>query len=555
MKTGGGWLPWHVAMPLVAAFGLLIEASALASVNLPLHHWAYEAIERLTALGIIDRAMVIHKPYSRKLAAKYVAQAIERIRSDQVPTDGQQAVAEPLLERLMRELEPELVDLGVKVSTQARQQGAIRYGVRTQLEADAFSVGRGSVRFRENRGGEYYANGEQVQTDIRGWVELTDALALTVQPKFISNQHVLGIGANDNSKNFYMREFNAKFSSFNLALEVGRGTLWWGPGYHGSLLLTDHSFPLDMIKLGSDEPFRLPSFLEGLGEWKVNTFLAQLERDRDFPRANVFGLRISYLPTSRLELGFTRLTQFGGRGSGQSFPKTVFDTYVSPAHAPGVEVNEQVMVDGRLRIPQVPFLVPFPGGMQLYGELGGEDHWFEGGQFRVYPLAPAFLVGIYVPQVFKDGTMELRVEYADTVFAAYHSGTGTHPGLWYNNATYVSGMRHRGFPLGHHMGTDAKDFFVRTTRYLTDDIQLGINFNRQRRNLLSYGGPSPEKKTEIALDLTWWLTSRTQLTIGHTYQRIENPGQITSIDPFVETFESGVTSTNHFLWTNLSVEF
>jgi hypothetical protein len=509
--------------------------------------------------------MVIAKPYSRKQAAKYVARAIQRIRTDQVPQDGQEAVAEPLLARLIEFLRPELMDLDVirqpnkptspdTLSTQQthRATDAIRYGVRAQFEADAFSVGHGSVRFRENRGGEYYANGEQVQTDVRGWLELTDALALTVQPKFISNQHVLGIGANDNSKNVYMREFNAKFSAFNVALEVGRGTLWWGPGYHGSLLLTDHPFPLDMIKLGSDEPFRLPSFLKGLGEWKVNSFLAQLERDRDFPRANVFGLRISYLPTSWLELGFSRLTQFDGRGSGQSFPKTVFDAYFNPAHTPGVEVNEQVMVDARLRIPQVPYLVPFPGGMQLYGELAGEDHWFHKGQFRVYPLAPAFLVGTYVPQVFSESTMDLRIEYADTEIAAFNSGPGTNRGLWYNNGTYVSGMRYRGFPLGHHMGTDAKDFFVRTTRYLTDDLQLGVNFDLQRRDLL---GPAPEKKTETAFDLTWWISNQIQFTLAYTYQKIKNPGQITSINPFVETFESGVTSTNHFLWTNLVVEF
>jgi len=210
------------------------------------------------------------------------------------------------------------------------------------------------------------------------------------------------------------------------------------------------------------------------------------------------------------------------------------------------------MLDVRLMVPQVPYLVPFPAGMQFYGELAGEDHWIHKGQFRVTPLAPAFLVGAYVPQVFKQSTMDLRVEYADTVLAAHNSGPGLNPRLWYNNFSYRSGMRHRGFPLGHHMGADAKDFFVRTTRYLTDDIQLGVNFNLQRRDLL---GPYPERKTETALDLNWWLSSQMQLTLGYTYQRIQNPGQITSINPFVETFASSVTSTNHFLWTNLAVEF
>src|SRR5881296_2132270 len=162
-------------MALVAGLGLMAGEVALASVNLPLHHWSYEAIERLTALGIIDRAMVVPKPYSRKQAAKYVARAIERIRSDQVPADGREVLAEPLIERLMQFLQPELVELGVmrlRVTSNERrvkipegrderdtqetrhatdattqQTGeTIRAGARLQVEGDAFSVGHGSVR-------------------------------------------------------------------------------------------------------------------------------------------------------------------------------------------------------------------------------------------------------------------------------------------------------------------------------------------------------------------------------------------------------------------------
>src|SRR5207249_3647217 len=341
---------------------------ALASVNLPLHHWSYEAIERLTALGIIDRAMVVPKPYSRKQAAKYVARAIERIRSDQVPADGREVLAEPLIERLMQFLQPELVELGAisvrrealgvrgkglgenhetleekgetqstpdsrnTLPTQQTQHAidAIRVGARLQVEGDAFSVGHGSVRLRENRMGQFYANGEQVQSDLRGWLELGNVLALTVDPKFISNAHALGIGAVENNRNVYLQEFNAKLTLFNIAFQIGRSTNWWGPGYRGSLLLTDHAFPLDMVQLGSDEPFQLPWILRSLGQWRVNTFLTQLERDRDFPRAKVFGLRLSYLPTTWLELGANRLTQFDGRGRNQAFPKTVLDVYAKP---------------------------------------------------------------------------------------------------------------------------------------------------------------------------------------------------------------------------------
>src|SRR5207249_9837564 len=108
-----GWRVRCRLLALMAVLGIMTSSTAVASVNLPLHHWSYEAIERLTAVGIIDRAMVVSKPYSRKQAAKYVARAIERIQSDQVPADGREALAEPLIERLMQFLQPELVELGV----------------------------------------------------------------------------------------------------------------------------------------------------------------------------------------------------------------------------------------------------------------------------------------------------------------------------------------------------------------------------------------------------------------------------------------------------------
>lgn len=530
------------------ALWLLLGGIAQASSNLPLHHWGYDAIERLIDLRVIDRALIGAKPYSRMQAAQYVARAIERVRADEVALDGREAIAEPLLERLLTEFRPELIRLGIVRARPGDKVGTLRAGARVTSEFDASSIGGGqTVRFRENRGGEYYVNGVQNQTDVRGWVELSDWAALMVQPKFISNRHLLGIGATNNADNFYLREFSLKLSYANVALEVGRGTQWWGPGYHGSLLLTDHAFPMDMIKLGTERPFQLPGFLSGLGDWKVNAFLAQLDRNRDFSRARVFGLRISYLPASWLEFGLTRLTQFGGRGRDQSFPETIVDTYIHPSNQNAdKDVNEQAMADVRLRIPSVPYLVPFPAGLQLYGEIGTEDKWSQ----LPLPSRAALLGGIYIPQVFEGDTMDLRIEYADTDY-----GRRRHPELrqvWYNNSPYTSGMRYRGFPLGHHMGTDGIDFFVRTTRFLTDKVQLGTNFNLQERDR---GQPVHEKKREAAIDLTWWYSKDIQVMGGYTYQRLTNPGQVAAITPFAETFAAGVTAKNHLLWTAVAVQF
>jgi hypothetical protein len=542
-----------VAIVLAACLVLVPVGVAVASVNIPLHHWSYEAIERLTALGIIDRAMVVAKPYSRKQAAKYVARAVERIRADEIRPDGREALAEPLLERLMKEFRPELTDLGTIARKRTEPSSTFRYGARLQTEVDYFSIGGGqTVRFRENRDGEYYANGVQNQTDVRGWLEVGDWAALMVQPKFISNLNALSHGPTEgpftslNDQYVYLREASLKLTFWNVALEAGRGTQWWGPGYHGSLLLTDHAFPLDMIKLGSDEAFRLPWVFRDLGEWKVNTFLAQLAGDQTFSHENIFGLRISYLPTAWLELGLTRLTQFGGQGSGTSFPSTLVDCYKNPPNQLGVaNCNEQAMVDFRARVPRVPYLIPFPAGMQFYGELGSEDKW---NQIPI-PSRAAYLAGLYIPQLFEGDTMDLRIEYADTDYTRRKTGF---TGVWYNNGFYTNGMRQYGFPLGHSMGTDGVDFFIRTTRFLTEDLQLGSNLDYQER---ARGLPVHERKHEAAVDLTWWLSRQTQISFAYTYQRINNPGQIVADTPFVEVFASGVTATNHLFMTALAMTF
>ena len=545
----------RISLLLLAIGGGLLAAKPVqASVNLPLHHWAYDAIERLTVLGIIDQALLTPKPYSRKEAARLIARAIERIRDDKIGEDGRQAIAEPLLNRLMVEFRAELISVGTLKKRASESNGLIRYGARVQSEVDGFFVGDGqTVRFRENRGGEYYANGLQNQTDVRGWLEVGDWAALMVQPKFISNLDALSHGptvgplSSLNDQYVYLREASLKLTFWNIALEVGRGTQWWGTGYHGSLLLTDHAFPLDMIKLGSDEAFRLPWGLQALGQFKINSFLAQLEENRDFKRARLFGLRVSYLPASWLEIGATRLTQFGGEGRNQSFPGTVVDCYKNPPNQGGQQdCNEQSMVDVRAKIPRVPFLIPFPAGLQIYGELASEDKWS-----KPIPSRAAYLAGIYVPQLFEGDTMDLRIEFADTDYT--RRKTGDHlTGTWYNNGNYVSGMRKFGFPLGHHMGTDGIDLFIRTTRYLTDNLQLGNNLNFQER---ARGQLVHERKHEAAVDLTWWVNARTQVTLAYAYQRIKSPGQISSVTPFVETFAPGVTATNHLAWMAFAKDF
>src|SRR5262245_47980590 len=143
MERSYSFLKTFFLVLIVLVIGL--DGSAQASINLPLHHWAYEAIERLNTLGIIDQAMVVTKPYSRKQGAKYVARAIKRIRSDEIRADGREALAEPLLERLMAEFRPELMDLGAVARKRSGTSQTVRYGARLHTEVDADSADGGQT--------------------------------------------------------------------------------------------------------------------------------------------------------------------------------------------------------------------------------------------------------------------------------------------------------------------------------------------------------------------------------------------------------------------------
>ena len=66
-------------------------------------------------------------------------------------------------------------------------------------------------------------------------------------------------------------------------IEAGKDSMWWGPGYHGSILMSNNAEPFKMLKLSTPSPVSLPWIFKALGPFKVVWFLTQLEDDRPVP--------------------------------------------------------------------------------------------------------------------------------------------------------------------------------------------------------------------------------------------------------------------------------
>lgn len=102
----------------------------------------------------------------------------------------------------------------------------------------------------------------------------------------------------------------------NWLIHGGAQDRWWGPGWEGSLILTDNARPVPGVGFDrvAAESFEAP-VLRWFGPWSLSSFLGELDGARnDAPHANLFGMRLAFRPYPGLEIGLSRTAQWGGEG-------------------------------------------------------------------------------------------------------------------------------------------------------------------------------------------------------------------------------------------------
>jgi len=140
---------------------------------------------------------------------------------------------------------------------------------------------------------------------------------------------------------------------------VGRDSLWWGPGLHGSLILANNTPPLDQVRIGAAEPFILPWIGQWVGPTKLLFFLAQIEHYPQDPHTKLAGMRATIAPFSFLELGISRTLQFDGdnrpRLDLEGYPRDIFFPAAGDdrIRQPQFRNNNLFAIDGDLRLRNV----------------------------------------------------------------------------------------------------------------------------------------------------------------------------------------------------------
>jgi hypothetical protein len=151
----------------------------------------------------------------------------------------------------------------------------------------------------------------------------------------------------------------------NWWVTLGEQQRWWGPGWDGSLILSNNARPMPSISLdrASSMPFK-SKWLSWIGPWRLTTFIGLEEyQNAKFPHPLLWGFRGSIRPLRDLEVSLSRTAQWCRVGvcSLHDFSRVVLGrdnngTNVSASEEPG---NQELAWDFRWRLGSWPLAFYF----------------------------------------------------------------------------------------------------------------------------------------------------------------------------------------------------
>jgi hypothetical protein len=225
---------------------------------------------------------------------------------------------------------------------------------------------------------------------------------------------------------------------------------WWGPGWDGSLILSNNARPIPAITFGRNQTRAFESrWLSWIGPWDLDVIWGQLEKDRFVPNARFFGMRMNFRPIRGLEIGVSRSAQWCGQGRPCGFDTfldlllgrdNVGDAGTTPENEPG---NQMAGFDARWTN------LWFGSPVSLYGQMIGED---EAGGFPSRYLAQFGIEGSGITrgQISYRWFAEIAGTSCDVVKREVLYNCA------YRNSIYRSGYTYNKRIVGHGLDNDAR---------------------------------------------------------------------------------------------------
>jgi hypothetical protein len=308
----------------------------------------------------------------------------------------------------------------------------------------------------------------------------------------------------------------------NWSLSLDQLDRWWGPGWDGSLILSNNARPVPALTAQRRVPKPFENrLLNWLGPWNATTFMGRMEDERTaYPHPWLFGARVDFTPTIApgLEVGLSRTIQWGGKGRPNGLDTFVDallgqDNFnpgtVGAATEPG---NQLAGIDFRYALPRKTPLA-------IYGQWIGED------EDKFLPNALMSLYGAEVWGHVEGGSWRVYMEYVDTGTRWWTDETRTR-NISYDHKLYLDGYRYRGRSVGHSADADS-ELLTLGLLYLSDagrGCGLVIRNGELNRDGAGKSSVAFGKAVDLlSIDLfTRWDTKLGQITLGAGWEDLES---------------------------------
>lgn len=235
----------------------------------------------------------------------------------------------------------------------------------------------------------------------------------------------------------------------NWAFSAGNQDRWWGPGWQGSLILSNNARPIPSISVQrvNTEAFESP-WLSWIGPWQLTTVFGQFESDRHIPNALFFAMRANFRPTKGLEIGLSRAAQWGGKGRPKDL-KTFGRLFFGNDNR-----SDNLTVD---KEPGNQL-----GGIDLrytrfwnQTAISGYTQWIGEDEAGGLPSKYSALFGLETSWGDSyNNQHRLAIEHSNTT-AAFNTGD-PEPNVTYRHSIYRTGYNYYGRTLGHSAGNDSR---------------------------------------------------------------------------------------------------
>ncbi len=301
--------------------------------------------------------------------------------------------------------------------------------------------------------------------------------------------------------------------------QIGRDEIKWGPGYSGSLILSNQTQPLDMISYSGN--FDLEQLIGNWGNLHFSKLFSLLDENR-----LLLGQRFEYSPDTPWRIGLSE-TSIAVRDCGIlyfnpiPFPLSNYLTQQIYSNFPDISekennINYNIGLDLQYQ---------FNNGAKIYGEVMFDDFIFYQ-QVNPYPGRYGFSIGSHIPDIMDNAKTDLIIEYTRINNYVYH------PREEWQNYLY------QGNYLGHPLGPDADQLVVGICHELNEDTLLQLNYINERHGEGQQGISLPsdpdiaqeniflsgtvQKTNEFLANLEYNISDQWNLSLSGSYKIISN---------------------------------